>query len=208
MGCGLCRMERCRGVDGAQLKLRRLVLCYDEPDASPEAQKIEIGLRSAVLIQRWYRRYLARMELQQRYTWSIFQSIEYAGELDQMKLYNFFNALLEHLEDVKEPKPVLQEIHTDLHSRMYSSQEDLRQLTDPASVPVELAYRGPRVNFPMGPADLNTLIEAFKNKKLLHVHYVYGILHEAVRVLRPMASLHHASTAVSRQITVCGDLHG
>ncbi|XP_037087689.1 serine/threonine-protein phosphatase with EF-hands 2-like [Pollicipes pollicipes] len=148
------------------------------------------------------------MELQQRYTWSIFQSIEYAGELDQMKLYNFFNALLEHLEDVKEPKPVLQEIHTDLHSRMYSSQEDLRQLTDPASVPVELAYRGPRVNFPMGPADLNTLIEAFKNKKLLHVHYVYGILHEAVRVLRPMASLHHASTAVSRQITVCGDLHG
>ena len=53
-------------------------------------------MKSALLIQRWYRRYQSRIEVKKKTAWNIYQSIEYSGEQDQLKLCNFFLTLIKN----------------------------------------------------------------------------------------------------------------
>ncbi|KAM7355408.1 retinal degeneration C isoform 2-T4 [Cochliomyia hominivorax] len=167
-------------------------------------------MKAALLIQRWYRRHNARMEIRRRYTWSIFTNLEYAGEQDQVELYNFFNALLTHIPNAAAQKIGSRTSSTssiDQFDSKYSDESDYHEEYDSVS---GARYKGPQIKFPLTKKDIDTLIDLFRKKRSnrLHARYVGAILKEAAIKLRTLPNLNTASTAISKQITICGDLHG
>ncbi|XP_021924335.1 serine/threonine-protein phosphatase rdgC isoform X2 [Zootermopsis nevadensis] len=126
--------------------------------------KVERTMKAAILIQRWYRRYLARMEVRRRYTWTIFQSIEYAGEQDQLKLYNFFNALLTHMPDATAKKPG-SEISSKSSSIDTVDQKYEDESEDGSLQSADGGYKGIHISFPLTRADLDALIDTFRKKR-------------------------------------------
>uniref|UniRef100_A0A8C5LTW6 Serine/threonine-protein phosphatase with EF-hands n=1 Tax=Leptobrachium leishanense TaxID=445787 RepID=A0A8C5LTW6_9ANUR len=164
------------------------------------------AFKSAVLIQRWYRRYIAQMEVRRRCTWSIFQSIEYTGEQDQIKLYDFFNFLMDHFtpDNSKE---------RDFICRMFSDEDnikdnELEKYCEYETIDVSAVYTGPRITFPLKPSHAAALVEAFKQKQQLHARYVLHLLHETKKHLKQLPNIMRVSTSYNKEITICGDLHG
>ncbi|XP_064263646.1 serine/threonine-protein phosphatase with EF-hands 1 isoform X2 [Passer domesticus] len=160
-------------------------------------------IRAAILIQKWYRFTMARLEMRRRYSLSIFQSIEYADEQDQLQLSNFFTFMLDHCT------------HPDSVSQIFTSpsapqvvDEDLCLKEFEKKIDVPDSYCGPRLSFPLTVEDANALLHAFRNEQLLHARYVLQLLSETRRVLKEMPNITHLSTSYSKEITVCGDLHG
>ncbi|KFP84961.1 PREDICTED: serine/threonine-protein phosphatase with EF-hands 2 [Apaloderma vittatum] len=169
-------------------------------------QKSENAFKAAVLIQRWYRRHVARLEMRRRCTWRIFQSIEYACEQDQIKLHNFFSYLMDHFTPSSSKE-------RDFISRMFISGEsfkeaELEKYCDYESMEVPDSYAGPRLSFPLLPDHATALLEAFKQKQQLHARYVLNLLHETRKHLKQLPNISHVSTCYSEEVTVCGDLHG
>ncbi|KAF1608778.1 Serine/threonine-protein phosphatase with EF-hands 1, partial [Eudyptes chrysolophus] len=160
-------------------------------------------IRAAILIQNWYRFTMARLEMRRRYSLSIFQSIEYADEQDQLQLSNFFTFMLDHYT------------HPDSVSHIFTS-PSVSQVVDEGlclteferKIDVPDSYYGPRLSFPLTVEDANALLHAFRNEQLLHAPYVLQLLCETRKVLKEMPNITHLSTSYSKEITVCGDLHG
>ncbi|XP_064412961.1 serine/threonine-protein phosphatase with EF-hands 1 [Latimeria chalumnae] len=164
-------------------------------------------MKAAILIQRWYRRYVARIEMRRRYTWSIFQSIEYAGEQDQLQLSNFFSFLLDHYTQVKNTgKDLFSLLFTPTNG--HAEDTDKNIVLEYEKIKVPESYTGPRLNFPLTVADTNTLLQAFKQQHQLHARYVLQLLHETKKIMKQKPNIIHLSTSCSKEITICGDLHG
>ncbi|XP_012675198.1 serine/threonine-protein phosphatase with EF-hands 1 isoform X2 [Clupea harengus] len=165
----------------------------------------ETAMKSAVLIQRWYRRYMARLEMRRRYTWNIFQSIEYAGEQDQLQLSSFFSFMLDNFTHLSGNGPDL--ISHLLGSVVEPWTEEGRQAKY-EQILVPDSYTGPRLSFPLSVADTNSLLSAFKEQQTLHGRYVLQLLHETKKFLKQMPNVIYLSTSYAKEITICGDLHG
>ncbi|XP_055958863.1 serine/threonine-protein phosphatase with EF-hands 2 [Patella vulgata] len=73
---------------------------------------------------------------------------------------------------------------------------------------IESTYTGPHLTLPVTHAQVKTLIQAFKAKQRLHVRYLLELLNAARKLLQQQKNINYASTSISKQITVCGDLHG
>ncbi|NWY74237.1 PPE1 phosphatase, partial [Erithacus rubecula] len=160
-------------------------------------------IRAAVLIQKWYRFTMARLEMRRRYSLSIFQSIEYADEQDQLQVCNLPFFLYKHLCYPHD----FSQIFTN-PSAPQVVDEDLCLKEFEKKIDVPDSYYGPRLSFPLTVEDANALLHAFRNEQLLHARYVLQLLSETRRVLKEMPNITHLSTSYSKEITVCGDLHG
>ncbi|XP_074651792.1 serine/threonine-protein phosphatase with EF-hands pef-1-like isoform X2 [Tubulanus polymorphus] len=207
MGCGTSFLGR--------NELRKSDSVEYKKSTARSSSNFQPSIKAAILIQNWYRRYMARLEARRRCSWSIYQSIEYEGEQDHLKLYNFFNDLLVHVNTDQLQKE-FGSLASALGQRLSKTRgpsldvedEDLLAATDPSHIKIESSYRGPHLTFPLSSAQIEMLIDAFRNKQKLHAHYVLELLHETRKALRKCGTVNHASTSIAGQITVCGDLHG
>ncbi|NXX28014.1 PPE1 phosphatase, partial [Nicator chloris] len=156
-------------------------------------------IRAAVLIQKWYRFTMARLEMRRRYSLSIFQSIEYADEQDQLQVFStfLFSFCLVPVSQIFTSPSAPQVVDEDLCLKEFEKKIDVPE-----------TYYGPRLSFPLTVEDANALLHAFRNEQLLHARYVLQLLSETRRILKEMPNITHLSTSYSKEITVCGDLHG
>uniref|UniRef100_A0A8C5LGY7 Serine/threonine-protein phosphatase with EF-hands n=1 Tax=Jaculus jaculus TaxID=51337 RepID=A0A8C5LGY7_JACJA len=169
-------------------------------------QNAEHAFKAAALIQRWYRRYMARLEMRRRCTWSIFQSIEYAGQQDQVKLHDFFSYLVDHFTPRNHnERDFLNRMFTE---ERFAQDSEMEKSSDFESIEVPDSYTGPRLSFPLLPDQATALVEAFRLKQQLHARYVLNLLYETRKHLAQLPNINRVSTCYSEEITVCGDLHG
>ncbi|CAI5444770.1 unnamed protein product [Caenorhabditis angaria] len=188
----------------------------------------ELTIKSAILIQKWYRRCEARLEARRRATWQIFTALEYAGEQDQLKLYDFFADVIRAMAneggggsggqtngDTKgggRGSPLMSALsHYAKPGAVDSDGEAIRKMledTSPANIEIDKHYKGPTLILPLDKPQIAQMIEAFKVNKVLHPKYVLMILQEARKIFKSMPAVSRISTSISNQITICGDLHG
>ncbi|XP_026178298.1 serine/threonine-protein phosphatase with EF-hands 2 isoform X2 [Mastacembelus armatus] len=163
------------------------------------------AIKAAVLIQRWYRQYVARAEMRRRYTWNIFQSIEYSGEQAQIKLYNFLGYLMDNFTPSSNERNLISHI---FRENEVCRDAEWERYFCYKNIEVPEIYSGPHLTFPLTVEQALGLVEAFRNKKQLHSRYVLKLLLETWKLLRMLPNINRISTCHSKEITICGDLHG
>ncbi|EDW72874.2 uncharacterized protein Dwil_GK16946 [Drosophila willistoni] len=172
---------------------------FRKPLRGMSASRAEKTIRAAILIQKWYRRHQAHREMKKRCNWQIFQNLEYASEQDQAELYKFFNDLIKHMPQAAGTKN--QHHSSSITSVLEERDEILEEVGDVVRTKMELPLKKSHVEF---------LIDVFRKKRgnRLQPQLVAMILREAAKSLKQMPNIVMVSTAVSLQVTVCGDLHG
>ncbi|XP_045554276.1 serine/threonine-protein phosphatase with EF-hands 1 isoform X1 [Salmo salar] len=148
---------------------------------------------------------MARLEMRQRYTWNIFQSIEYAGEQNQLQLSSFFSFMLDNVTQLNGNGP---DLISHLLDPVVDPWSDRERQTMYEQITVPESYSGPHLTFPLTVSHTNALLSAFKEQQPLHGRYMLQLLHQTKKLLKQMPNIIHLSTPYAKEITICGDLHG
>uniref|UniRef100_A0A671RHE6 Serine/threonine-protein phosphatase with EF-hands 2-like n=1 Tax=Sinocyclocheilus anshuiensis TaxID=1608454 RepID=A0A671RHE6_9TELE len=139
-------------------------------------------MRAALLIQRWYRQYVARLEMRRRCTWNIFQSIEYSGQQDHIKLYNFFGYLMDHFSSANSRRKNEVSQDTEWERRFCYKHTEVPDV-----------YTGPHLSFPLSISNVTELVHAFRNKQVQLFLSKQLHLHVTKSVNKSVVSLSHLS---------------
>nr|XP_057927692.1 serine/threonine-protein phosphatase with EF-hands 2 isoform X1 [Doryrhamphus excisus] len=145
------------------------------------------------------------MEMRRRYTWHIFQSIEYSGEQAQIKLYNFLGYLMDNFTPSSNERNLISHI---FRENEVCRDAEWERYFCYKNIEVPEIYSGPHLCFPLTVEQAVSMVEAFRNKKQLHSRYVLQLLLETWKLLRMLPNISRISTCHSKEITICGDLHG
>ncbi|PAA82713.1 hypothetical protein BOX15_Mlig002821g3 [Macrostomum lignano] len=170
----------------------------------------EVKIKAIVSIQKWYRRYRARLEARKRVAWRIHQNIEYSSENNRINLQNFFNDVLNvgsELSGGGADRSFAQRLQ-EIESSANRQERELPSWTNFEDIAVETSYSGPRLTFPLSATQVQTLIDHFSQGGRLHARYVMQLLHEVRLELKTRPNIYRLSTSISKQVTVVGDLHG
>uniref|UniRef100_A0A3Q2NV35 Serine/threonine-protein phosphatase with EF-hands n=1 Tax=Fundulus heteroclitus TaxID=8078 RepID=A0A3Q2NV35_FUNHE len=141
--------------------------------------------------------------MRRRYTWHIFQSIEYSGEQAQIKLYNFLGYLMDNFT----PSSTENLISHIFRENDVCWDTEWERYFCYKNIEVPEVYSGPHLTFPLTVEQAVGLLEAFRNKKQLHSRYVLELLLETWKLLRLLPNINRISTCQSKEVTIC-DLHG
>ncbi|KAM9397254.1 serine/threonine-protein phosphatase with EF-hands 1 isoform 2-T4 [Salvelinus alpinus] len=179
--------------------------CGTSVTTNNKGRRLTTAMKAAILIQRWYRRYIARLEMRQRYTWNIFQSIEYAGEQDQLQLSSFFSFMLDNFTQPNGNGP---DLISHLLDPVVDPWSDRERQTMYEQITVPESYSGPHLTFPLTVSHTNALLSAFKEQQPLHSRYMLQLLQQTKKLLKQMPNVIQLSTPYAKEITICGDLHG
>ncbi|XP_073920328.1 serine/threonine-protein phosphatase with EF-hands 1-like isoform X2 [Castor canadensis] len=120
-----------------------------------------------------------------------------------MQLSKFFSFVLENYAHTHKEDPALVDR---LFENSLRDTQDRQYYVELVKVPD--FYDGPRLQFPLTFTDIDLLLEAFRQQQILHAHYVLEVLFETKKVLKQMPNFTHIKTSPSKEITICGDLHG
>ena len=82
--------------------------------------------------------------------------------------------------------------------------EKLEQL-DLKNIRVEKSYDGIHLTFPLTPKQLQDLGANLKDDQPIHAKYCIQVLLEAQKLLQEKPNINQATTALAKQITVCGE---
>ncbi|CAF0887943.1 unnamed protein product [Adineta ricciae] len=192
-----------------QTQAHQLLAQAQTSPVKPKRKKSDLTLAAVVIIQTWFRRRRALYEMRRKTAWTIYQNIEYAGEQDQLKLYNFFLELMQAVTKNPHDAQVVAKVLRRNSSLTGLVEEiETENLATAEVISVESSYRGPHIHTPIHKGHFEALIIAFQRGEMLHAHYVFLILHELRNILKRLPNINIVSTHQSKCVTVVGDLHG
>lgn len=176
-------------------------------------------IKAAVIIQKWYRRFRARLELKRRTAWAIYRNMEHATDTNFMRLLHGAFTNMMQLNATKDG-PAQSILVSNSTAKLFSERlsqfgekadRDLAATTGFEDIVVENDYNGIHLTFPLGASHVKMMIETFNDTSkpsYIHAKYLLQLAHEVRLVLKTKPNINEVSTSISKQVTVVGDVHG